>query len=117
MALINCPNCGKRISDQSTFCAHCELPLGEMSEADVARLEVRRWRRLVWQSKNVTYAAMTALVVGAIWWWLAEPQGWTLPPPVLPIGLIVLGGVAYLAGRVWLFWLKMERNRPRRPRG
>lgn len=117
MALINCPNCGKRISDQSTFCAHCELPLGELSEADVTRLEARRWRRRVWQSKNVTYAAMTALVIGAIWWWLAEPQGWTLPPPVLPIGLIVLGGVAYLAGRVWLFWLKMERNRPRRPRG
>jgi hypothetical protein len=114
MAIINCPNCSKRISDKSTFCAHCELPLGEMSEEDLHRLELRRWRRRVWHAKNVTYLAMTALVVGAIWWWLAEPEGWVLPPPVLPISLIALGGVAYLAGRVWLLWLRMKSNRPRK---
>lgn len=109
---MNCPGCGRRISDKSTICAHCELPLGEVSEEDIARMRLRRWRKQVWQSKNVTYLAMTALVVGAIWWWLVEPQGWTLPPPVLPIGLIGLGGVAYVAGRGWLLWLQMKRNRP-----
>lgn len=112
MAIINCPGCGRRISDKSTFCAHCELPLQEMSEEDIARLEARRWRKRVWQSKNVTYLSMTSLVVGAIWWWLAEPEGWTMPPPILPISLIVLGGVAYVAGRAWLFWLRMKKNRP-----
>ncbi len=109
---MNCPGCGRRISDKSTFCAHCELPLGEMTKEDVDRLKRRRWRRRVWQSKNATYLAMTALVVGAIWWWLAEPEGWTLPPPYLPIGLIVLGGLGYLGGRAWLFWLRLKRNRP-----
>lgn len=112
MAIINCPGCGRRISDKSTFCAHCELPLGEMSREDVSRLKRRRWRRRVWQAKNVTYAAMTALVGGMLWWFLVEPQGWILPPPVVPIVLIFLGAAAYVAGRVWLFWLRMKRNRP-----
>lgn len=112
MAIINCPNCSKKISDKSSFCTHCELPLGEMSEEDVGRMQRRRWRKRVWQSKNLTYAAMTALVVGAIWWWFTEPQGWALPLPVLPTGLIILGGVAYVSGRGWLFWLRLKRNRP-----
>jgi len=112
MALINCPGCGRRISDKSTFCAHCELPLGEMSSADLDRLKLRRWRRRVWQAKNVTYGAMTALVLGAIWWFLVEPQGWELPPPAVAVVLVVLGALSYLAGRVWLFWLQLKRNRP-----
>ncbi|NBD96232.1 MAG: hypothetical protein GVY11_07150 [Gammaproteobacteria bacterium] len=112
MAIINCPGCGQRVSDKSTFCAHCELPLGEMSHEDIVRVEHRRWRRRVWQAKNITYAAMTALVIGALWWFLVEPQGWTMPPPWAAAGLIVLGAVAYLAGRVRLFWLQMKRNRP-----
>lgn len=66
----------------------------------------------MWQSKNITYLAMTALVVGTMWWWLVEPQGWILPPPILPIGLIVVGGLAYLTGRARLFWLRLKRNRP-----
>ncbi|WP_376691878.1 hypothetical protein [Wenzhouxiangella sp. EGI_FJ10409] len=112
MALINCPGCGRRISDKSVFCAHCELPLGEMSNEDVSRLKRRRWRRHVWQAKNITYVAMTALVGGMLWWFLVEPQGWVLPPPILPIGLIILGAVGYLVGRVRLFWLQLKRNRP-----
>ena len=112
MAIINCPNCSKRISDKSSFCEHCDMPLRELSEEDLARMQRRRWRKRVWQSKNVTYAAMTLLVVGALWWYLTEPLGWTVPAPLLPVGLIGLGAAAYLAGRVWLFWLRMKKNRP-----
>src|SRR5690554_2762941 len=107
MALINCPGCGRRISDKSTFCAHCELPLGEMSSDDLDRLKLRRWRRRVWQAKNVTYGAMTALVLGAIWWFLVEPQGWELRPRAGAVMLVVLGALSYLAGRVWLFCLQV----------
>lgn len=115
MAIINCPGCGRRISDKSTFCAHCELPLDEMSQEDVNRLKLRRWRRRVFQAKNATYLAMTALVVGALWWWLAEPQGWEMPPPVVAIVLAALGAVGYVGARGWLFWLKLRRNRPDYP--
>lgn len=29
MALINCPECGKEISDKSEMCIHCGYPLAE----------------------------------------------------------------------------------------
>lgn len=32
MALINCPECGKEISDKSKICIHCGFPLGEVDE-------------------------------------------------------------------------------------
>jgi len=112
MAIINCPGCGRRISDKSKFCTHCELPLGEMSQKDVDQLKRRNWRRRVWRAKNVTYAAMTALVVGLIWWYVQEPVGWLLPPPVVPTLLIFLGTLAYAIARIRLFWLRLKRNRP-----
>lgn len=31
MALINCPECGKKISDKSTHCIHCGLPMEEIN--------------------------------------------------------------------------------------
>lgn len=30
MALINCPECGKEISDKSKQCIHCGYPLEEL---------------------------------------------------------------------------------------
>lgn len=115
MAIINCPGCSRRISSKTSFCPHCELALGEMSEADAARLKYRRWRRRIFQARNITYAAMTALVIGALWWWLAEPQGFSMPPPAVAVVLVVVGAAGYVAARGWLFWLKMKRNRPERP--
>ena len=32
MALINCPNCGKEISDKATSCIHCGAPLIETEQ-------------------------------------------------------------------------------------
>lgn len=112
MAIINCPRCGKRISDLSKVCAHCSLPLGEMSEHDIEQLERQRWRKRIYIARNVTYLGMTALVVGAIWWFMVGTGGLVLPPPPLSVVLLALGVVVYLGGRGWLLWLRMKRNRP-----
>jgi hypothetical protein len=42
------------------LCPHCALPLSEMSDEDVQRMEVRNWRKRVYQASNLTYLAMTA---------------------------------------------------------
>lgn len=39
MALINCPECGKEISDRAGECPHCGYPL---SESDRSNESVRR---------------------------------------------------------------------------
>ena len=38
MALIDCPECGKRISDQSTACPHCGLPSEHYPVNDMSKL-------------------------------------------------------------------------------
>ncbi len=113
MAIIRCPECNERISSLAPTCPHCEAPQGERTDEDRLRIRQRHWRKLIYRATNVVYAAMTMLVVGAIWWWMIEPQGWALPPPASALGLVVFGAAVYLVGRAWLLWLKLPRNRPR----
>lgn len=112
MAIIHCPGCSRRISDKNPACPHCDLALGQLAPEDLERLARRRWQRRVWRARNVIYLAMTALVAGAIWWWVAEPGGWVLPPPLPAMVMMIAAGLGYVAGRAWLFWLQLGRNRP-----
>lgn len=112
MAITQCPGCKRRISDQMKVCPHCDLQLGELSDEDVKQLERRRWRKRLYQAANVTYVAMSLLIIGAIWWWLSGEGGWDFPPPAGAVLLVALGVLGYFLGRGWLFWLRMPRNRP-----
>ena len=39
MALINCPDCGREVSDRATSCIHCGAPLNEKSELIVKLID------------------------------------------------------------------------------
>jgi hypothetical protein len=117
MAIVDCPNCKKKISSQHKQCRHCGIPLGEMSEEDYKRLEIERWRDQVYRATNASYIALTALIIGALWWWMTGDGGWEIPPPIPAVVLIFLGVLGYLIGRGWLLWLRMGRKRPGRSRG
>lgn len=94
------------------ICPHCDTPLAELDEADRERLARRRWKRNLYRAMNLSYLALTLLVVGAGWWWFAGEDGWVLPPPIPAIALVLGGGAAYLVARCWMLWLKLRRNRP-----
>jgi hypothetical protein len=112
MAIIHCPNCSRRISSQAPVCPHCDVALGELSPEEQERLTVRRWKRQLYRAANLSYLALTFLVIGAIWWWFYGPEGWVLPPPMGGIALVVVGAALYLVARCWIFWLRLGRNRP-----
>ncbi len=44
MALINCPECGKEISDKSFNCINCGFPLSEIVNAEVKKESTYKWR-------------------------------------------------------------------------
>ncbi|MCA1778056.1 MAG: hypothetical protein LC637_01355 [Xanthomonadaceae bacterium] len=81
-----------------------------MTEAERERMLLRRWRDQLYRARNATYLAMTVVVVGMIWWWLAEPQGLALPIPMTPSVLLGIGVVGYVCAWVWLGWLRFYRK-------
>ncbi|MBY6205905.1 hypothetical protein [Halomonas denitrificans] len=106
MAIIRCPSCSSRMSSKAQACPNCHTPIGQLSQEERDRLAIRRWRAQAYRARNFTYLAMTLVVVGMVWWWLAPPQGLGLPVPSVAGGLLGLGLVGYLAAWGWLVWLK-----------
>ncbi|AKS43065.1 zinc ribbon domain-containing protein [Wenzhouxiangella marina] len=111
MALIRCPHCHKRISNRVKACPHCDEALVELSPEELERLASRRYKRQRFLALNLSYLGLTLLVFGAIWWYVAEPQGWVLPPPLIPVAMIVIGAADYVAARAWMLWLGIQRRR------
>ena len=42
MALIKCPECGKKVSDKANACIHCGYPLDEEEDFSIADLYIRK---------------------------------------------------------------------------
>lgn len=40
MAMINCPECGKQVSDKATACPNCAFPLGELRTDGMVRIKM-----------------------------------------------------------------------------
>ncbi len=100
------------MSSLAKSCPNCKSPVADLTEEDQHRLLRKRWRKHLDRAANLTYLALALLFGGAIWWWGAPPQGWFFPPPVGALILLPLGLTMYGAGRGWLFWLRLRRNRP-----
>ncbi|MEM1081166.1 MAG: hypothetical protein AAGH65_06250 [Pseudomonadota bacterium] len=81
-----------------------------MTEQERERLQSRRKRTLIYRARNVTYLAMTLIVVGVVVWWLSPPNGLALPMPNLSGGLFAVGTVVYVSGWSWLLMLKIRRT-------
>ena len=47
MALINCPECGKEISDKASACIHCGFPLSEFGTSTITSSEEREGRLVI----------------------------------------------------------------------
>lgn len=112
MAIVRCPQCTKRISSLVRVCPHCDTALGELTPEEQERIQLRRWKRQVYRAKNLSYLGLTVLVIGALWWWFAQPQGWVLPPPLPAVSMVASGAALYLVARCWMLWLRFRRNRP-----
>ncbi len=112
MAIIACPGCGKRISDQYTACPHCDEVLGEMDPEEIERRAFRRRRRLFFRARMVTFVAMTLFMVGLLWWWVdGELMSLTMPPPLVATALMTVGVAVYLVAWGYIAWLRWSAGR------
>lgn len=67
MPLIDCLDCGTRISDRAPHCPHCGCPglNGHVSRVIVADLDIR-FANLVWLMVKAVFAAVPAIIIIAL---------------------------------------------------
>jgi hypothetical protein len=105
MALIDCPSCGKKISDKAQSCQHCDFTLGTPDAEDIAR---KQSLKKYLKTQNIQTQAMIAMLIfvagfGFMYW------GGAVPGELqhnIAIGMIIIGFVWYIVNRVRLILLK-----------
>ena len=102
MALIDCPGCGKRVSNVTRMCPHCGFHRGEVDEDQLQELQRRRLRDRLYHLKMASYAVMSLFLAAFGWYWWESGQ-FQRPPSPGPMALIILAALAYLVNRYLLF--------------
>lgn len=107
MAIIACPECGKKISSHAPICTHCGFQKGDVSEEQLEVFRGRKLRDKIYHLNMTSYVVITVFVAAFAWYWW-DSGGFEHPSSAGPFILMGLAAVAYLFVRVLLF-----RNRRR----
>lgn len=98
MAIIACPECGKKISSHAPICSHCGFQMGEVSQEQLEVFRVRKLRDKIYHLNMISYAVISVFMVafGWYWWDSAGFEHRSSAGPFIVMGLAVL---AYLLVR------------------
>lgn len=102
MAIIACPECGKKISSRAAICSWCGFELGEVSEHELEIYRLRKLRHARYRLNMTSYAVIAVLLAAFAWYWW-DSRGFLEPPGAGPLILMGLAAVAYLVVRALLF--------------
>lgn len=102
MAIIACPDCGKKISSRAVICSYCGFQLGEVTEHDLEVYRARKLRDQRYRLNMISYLVITVFIGGFGWYWW-DSHGFVQPPTQGPLILMALTALAYLVVRVLLF--------------
>jgi hypothetical protein len=105
MAIIACPECGKKISSHAPICSHCGFQKGEISEEQLAVFQARKLRDRIYHLNMISYAVITAFVAAFGWYWW-DSGGFEHQSSSGPFILMGLAAVAYLSVRVLLLRIR-----------
>ena len=70
MALINCPECNKQISDKATACPHCGNPIAEPPTNQQAPVQVKKFNIQKLFAVLLTIFSLIALMATASPYWI-----------------------------------------------
>jgi ribosomal protein L37E len=104
MALIDCPSCGKKISDKAETCPHCGFALKNASVEDIERKQaLTRYKKLS-SLQNQSMLAILVFILGFGF------MNWGTRPGELQHNLAmvacVLGFIWYIINRVRVLMVK-----------
>jgi len=107
MAVINCPNCQKKISDKAKSCSHCQL---DVTNADPEQLANLRKVNTIKKSQRImtlSFIAMLLFCGGFLffYWYEVQPGTWQY---VASMFSAFIGFCLYIVTRVQLILLKRK---------
>ncbi len=102
MAIIACPECGKKISSKAAICTYCGFQTGEVTEEDLEVFRARRLRDRIYRLNMFSYLVITVFVAAFGWYWW-DSRGFAEAPSAGPFILMGLAALAYLVVRAFLF--------------
>jgi O-antigen/teichoic acid export membrane protein len=102
MAIIACPDCGKKISSHAVICSFCGFQLGEATQQDLEVFRARKLRDQRYRLNMMSYLVITIFVAGFAWYWW-DSKGFLQPPSIGPMALMGIAAIAYIIVRAFLF--------------
>lgn len=108
MAVINCPNCKKKISDKAKTCSHCSVEIADINQEKLAF--IRQTNAIKQQQSLMTHSfiAMLLFCGGFLFFYLQDAQSGTIEY-IASIVSAVLGFILYIVTRVRLLILKRNK--------
>ncbi|MCJ8322090.1 MAG: hypothetical protein MJK12_20850 [Colwellia sp.] len=104
MAVINCPNCNKKISDKAKSCSHCQLELTNLDKEKRQSISTMSYVKKHQSLMNQSFVAMLLFCGGFLsFWQYANPDTWQY---TASISTTIAGFVLYLVTRIRLLFLK-----------
>jgi len=107
MAIISCPRCGKKISDKSQSCQHCQSDLTGMSPEKIRSLALELHRKKIEGSMNQSMLALLLFLAGfcVLYFWEAEPGSSLM---LICEAMIGVGFAWYIFSRTRIIYLKRK---------
>ncbi len=108
MAIINCPNCQKKISNKAAECSHCQLDLKNLDSEKLQRLtnvnKIQKFQSLM----NHSFIAMLLFCGGFLVIFLRNSVPFSLEY-ILSASATIIGFILYIVTRIRLIFLKNKK--------
>ena len=105
MALINCPECSKEISDSAPSCPSCGAPIASAKETQAAGAQLPTTQLTSKKLKTHMAISILAVIIGGVWLMVqieaVEQGGEASATPGL---LLFFGVVWFLVTRIRIWW-------------
>lgn len=104
MAVISCPQCGKKISDKVKQCPHCEIGM----DMDVEARQSMTRRHIIKKSQQLSNQSLVAMLffLGGFWFMYFQTPAADSPQFMASQAAIALGFIWYIVNRIRLLLLK-----------